>query len=106
MDQPAPRARGRYAVITRLVLFLVVCAVLGGVLWGWIGRGGASDAPLPDTAAASPTAAPALQPTPAAFPTPAVEAFVNNDSLNLRDGPGQDYAVLGVFTQGTALVVL
>jgi uncharacterized protein YgiM (DUF1202 family) len=31
---------------------------------------------------------------------------VNNDSLNLRAGPGQDFAVLGVFTQGTALVVL
>ena len=26
--------------------------------------------------------------------------MVNNDSLNLRAGPGQDYAVLGVFTQG------
>ncbi len=102
MDQPARRTGGRYAVITRLVLFLGVCAVVGGALWAGVGRGAAPAAPTPDAGAATPTSAPA----PAAFPTPAVEAVVNNDSLNLRAGPGQDYAVLGVFTQGTALVVL
>ena len=31
MDQPARRTGGRYAVITRLVLFLGVCAVAGGL---------------------------------------------------------------------------
>jgi uncharacterized protein YgiM (DUF1202 family) len=105
MDQPTRRRSGRYAGITRLVLFLAVCAGLG-LLWAGLG-GSAGPGPAPSAEApATPTALPAGTPSPAALPTPAVEAVVNNDSLNLRAGPGQDFAVLGVFTQGTALVVL
>jgi uncharacterized protein YgiM (DUF1202 family) len=100
MNQPARRTRGRYAGITQLVVVLAGIAGLGVVLWAALG--GATPAP----AAPTPTAGPTASAAPAAFPTPAVEAVVNNDSLNLRAGPGQDYAVLGVFTQGTALVVL
>lgn len=62
------------------------------------------------TAVASPTTPPTATPTatfaPSPTATPAVIALINVQRLNVRQGPGQTYDVIGVMENGDTLTVI
>ena len=48
----------------------------------------------------------AFTPTPTYTPTPDADAVITNASLNLREGPGERFRIIGSYRQGTLLTIV